>query len=347
MAGLMQKMHKSQAGFNLIELMVAMVIGLLILIAAMGIFASNKQSYRTTQGLGRLQENSQLVFELMSRDIREAGGNPCNVNLNALTKNITNAAVSGNFNPTGSNWYLYWGRPLFGYESPSALGGNTVQANTDAIQVLTTGNDVRVLNTAITGTTDALNFVPGYPQFTANAPVMICDGEVLGIFEAPSSGSSGGSSTDVTVAGSMPISTGNNQSTYIPQPTAAVGGDQELFPINATLSSMAGIRWFVAASTTTPGTTSLFRQVNTTAAEEIAPNVSDMQITYLTPADNLYHTAAEIADTDAEWDAVTAVRIALTFTENQPTGVKGTNAAQNKPITRSIEHVITLRNRVL
>ncbi|HLT05029.1 MAG TPA: prepilin-type N-terminal cleavage/methylation domain-containing protein, partial [Pseudomonas sp.] len=69
-----------QAGVSLIELMISLTLGLLVVGAAIGIFASNKAAYRTTQNLGRLQESGQIAFELLSRDIREAGSNPCDVN---------------------------------------------------------------------------------------------------------------------------------------------------------------------------------------------------------------------------------------------------------------------------
>src|SRR5690606_24678346 len=65
------------AGFTLIELMIALLLGLLVMGAAISIFLSNRQAYTATEGLGRVQENVRFAFELMARDIREAGANPC------------------------------------------------------------------------------------------------------------------------------------------------------------------------------------------------------------------------------------------------------------------------------
>jgi len=64
-------------GFGLIELMIAMVLGLLVIGAAFAVFQSNQSSYRANEGLNRMQENARVAFEMMSRDIRAAGGSAC------------------------------------------------------------------------------------------------------------------------------------------------------------------------------------------------------------------------------------------------------------------------------
>lgn len=68
---------RQAAGFSLIELMVALVLGLLVAGAALAILQSNQATYRSNEGLNRIQENARIAFELMSRDIRAAGGSAC------------------------------------------------------------------------------------------------------------------------------------------------------------------------------------------------------------------------------------------------------------------------------
>ena len=65
-----------QRGFTLIELMISMLLGLLIVGAALMIFLSNQQVQRATQGVGSIQESLQIGFEILARDIRAAGVNP-------------------------------------------------------------------------------------------------------------------------------------------------------------------------------------------------------------------------------------------------------------------------------
>jgi len=67
----------AQRGFSLIELMIALVLGLLVLGAAFVVFQSNQNSYRANEGLNRIQESARVAFEVMSQDIRSAGGSAC------------------------------------------------------------------------------------------------------------------------------------------------------------------------------------------------------------------------------------------------------------------------------
>ena len=66
-----------QAGFGLIELMIAMVLGLLVLGAAVAVFQSNQRTFNANEGQNRVQEGARVAFEMMSRDIRAAGGSSC------------------------------------------------------------------------------------------------------------------------------------------------------------------------------------------------------------------------------------------------------------------------------
>jgi type IV pilus assembly protein PilW len=73
----MSHMRQRMVGFGLIELMIAMVLGLIVMGAAFAVFISNQNTFRANEGLNRIQENARIAFELMSRDIRAAGGSAC------------------------------------------------------------------------------------------------------------------------------------------------------------------------------------------------------------------------------------------------------------------------------
>ena len=64
-SGIQPVARRAARGFSLIEMMIAMVLGLLVVGAAIGIFVSNQQAYRATEGLGRVQENVRMAFEMM------------------------------------------------------------------------------------------------------------------------------------------------------------------------------------------------------------------------------------------------------------------------------------------
>ncbi|MEF8747112.1 MAG: PilW family protein [Candidatus Accumulibacter propinquus] len=60
-------------GFTLVEVMVAMVIGMIGIIIMMQVFASAEGQKRTTTGTGDAQSNGSMAIYTLQRDIREAG----------------------------------------------------------------------------------------------------------------------------------------------------------------------------------------------------------------------------------------------------------------------------------
>jgi len=91
---------RQEAGFGLIELMIAMVLGLIVIGAAFAIFMSSQNTYRSNEDLSRIQESARAAFELMSRDIRAAGGSACSnfsvvEGSGAVVNRFRDAAVTG------------------------------------------------------------------------------------------------------------------------------------------------------------------------------------------------------------------------------------------------------------
>jgi prepilin-type N-terminal cleavage/methylation domain-containing protein len=66
------KKKAQQAGFSLIELMVAMVISLTLIFACTALYSSLKASMTTAQNLGKAQESLRGAFYLMSRSVYQA-----------------------------------------------------------------------------------------------------------------------------------------------------------------------------------------------------------------------------------------------------------------------------------
>ncbi len=165
---------RRQSGFNLIELMISMLLGLLVVGAAIGIFLSNRQTYAATEGLSRLQESARTGFEMMAQDIREAGGNPCDSGLPVA--NVLN-------NPTPS-WWMNWALPLTGYEN-SSPSGLTVTAGTDAIQILSAGTGGATV-TAHNPANQTLTLNAAAPDLHSNAIMLLCDRQQLAVLQVNS-----------------------------------------------------------------------------------------------------------------------------------------------------------------
>ena len=62
-----------QKGFTLVEMMIAIVIGLLLIAGTLSVFLSTKQGYRMENGLSLMQATGRATLDLLTRDIMLAG----------------------------------------------------------------------------------------------------------------------------------------------------------------------------------------------------------------------------------------------------------------------------------
>lgn len=63
---------KNQQGFTLIEIMVALTIGLFLTAGVTQVFLTTNQTNRTQENLSRMQENARFAMHFLTEDIREA-----------------------------------------------------------------------------------------------------------------------------------------------------------------------------------------------------------------------------------------------------------------------------------
>ncbi len=125
-------------GFSLIELMVAMVIGLIILLGLVSLFTSSSALNRAQSGLSVLQENGRYAISRLKRDIEMAGRKHCATV--AMPSSLT------------TDWNQ-------GYEMTSWTANNDVTFsngfpnNSDVIMDSETDND-QLGDTALAGTDD-------------------------------------------------------------------------------------------------------------------------------------------------------------------------------------------------
>ncbi len=332
-------------GVSLIELMVSMLLGLLVTGAAIGIFASNQRTYAATESLGRIQENARVAFELMSREIREAGGNPCGRNLPAPANVLNNAT---------SSWTTQWGadQGVIGYDEGSTLtapappgsGLGSRIASTDAIELKSAaGTGVSVVAHNPTSAQFHLN-TDDHP-FAADDIMMVCDFRQASIFQM-----TGPSATNATVVHNTGTGTVGNCSKGLGLPTdcSSTNGTPKVYGPNSTLARLSASRWYIGDNGRVSGNgnngRALFRSTlrrGVVVNEEVAEGVTGMQITYLLPGGNDYVPATAIPA--ARWRDVVAVSIALTMA-GQAQG-ETRLATDGGALTRQINHVVMLRNR--
>jgi len=69
--------QRTSVGLSLVELMIAMVIGLVLLLGLMQVFAASRTASRLSEGLARVQENGRFAMDFLQRDLRMAGHFGC------------------------------------------------------------------------------------------------------------------------------------------------------------------------------------------------------------------------------------------------------------------------------
>lgn len=182
---------RRQAGFGLIELMIAMVLGLLVLGAAIAIFQSNQRSFQSNEGINRIQESARVAFELMARDIRAAGGSAC-----------SNGSV---VETSSANSNLFRDTPVQGTASELTVtsGDDTAYRVTDS-----TANSVTLsLPSGMTNASEA---------FKANDWVLLCNARKTFVVQVASA-----SANQVTFTANLPESYVPTMDEYAP-PDAVV-----------------------------------------------------------------------------------------------------------------------------
>lgn len=83
-----------QAGLTLMEVMVALTIGLVVLLAVGSVYLGSRQTYRVQEDNARLQESGKYALEVIGRSLRQAGADAeMNFNPVAITPQCDVAGV--------------------------------------------------------------------------------------------------------------------------------------------------------------------------------------------------------------------------------------------------------------
>ncbi|WP_426148399.1 PilW family protein [Polaromonas sp. DSR2-3-2] len=348
-----------QRGLTLIELMISMVLGLVIVGGVLSIFVSTSQTAKVNDNLMRIQENARTAFDLMARDLREAGQNPCG------SKSVANVLRSSGAIPVWADWNS---GTLRGYDNTQDETGikafgtttNARVSGTDAVLVMRADQDEKTIDIHDIATT--LITLTSASGFQENDIALVCDSLSSAIFQlydaSPHSGAGKGKNLDHKAD-----VTNMNCSNFLGAtppfatcPTVA----KKFAPTPATpepgfVAKLYSSFWYIGKSES--GQRSLYRSTITRSGtggktiimspDEMIPGVQDLQITYLTrngttgilASDWVAATAVTNWPDDNATAQVVAVRIDLTLqtTDNVSTS--------QTPIQRHLIHVVGLRNR--
>lgn len=342
---ILQHARRQDRGFTLIELMVAMLLGLIVIAGVASVFLANLRSYHTNEALSDVQSNSRIAFELMARDIRQAGLTGC-VSNNGRVANVLEVGP----NNGGTAWWANWGNAVRGYEQghddpavATGTGEGERAAKTDSLQVIgAVGAGVSVKESNDGSTTKA-NFKLN--ESTSNLHtgdiIIVCDPDHAAIVQITNYNDS--NVTLVHNTGSS-VSPGNcSKGLGFPTVCSTTGNGYNFGP-NSRITKMSAHDWYIGINPV--GGKSLYRRAavlsGTTVspvAQEMVRNVTDMQIEYLQPGTtgNEFVSADKVTD----WSKVDAVRVTLTLhSTNQRAG------SDAQPLERTFSSTTTIRNRV-
>jgi len=338
---------KAVAGFTMVELMVAMLLGLIVIAGVISVFLANQQVYRTNAALGDVQNNTRMSFEMLAQNIREAGLLGCSNN-----GQVANVLVDSP-NDGGTDWWANWGNALVGYGTGTtsanpALTVGTAAGNqvsgTDSLMILSAADSGLSVNTQSTAaTTFTLNGTS--TDLAANKIMMVCDPWQATIFRA----SSYTAGTNPVVGYALGSTT--NCSTGLGYPTVCTAvGNAYTYAANSPIATLAAGVWYIGYNPL--GTTSLYlASVNTatgtaTPPQETVRGVTAMHITYNMANQTSFVAASAVTS----WSTVNAVQVSLTVQQTSATNAgtytgSGTTAAA-APIKRTYTVTSAVRNRV-
>ena len=362
-------MKRMQRGVTLVELMVALLLGLLLTAGMIQVFASNRVTYEFNQGLSRIQENARFALDHMAYTTRMAGYSGCLSdvayynNLDApsdFRDNIENGLQGHNANGTsaGQTFVAAAADP-----APSANAGNwtpalPVELNNNVIP----GSDVLIVRSVagaayplVTPFSDSGQlFVAGPHDFTLGEILVVTDCQKASTFQL----------TNSTAVGFGVNLVHSNAGSYVPGNVSPTWGAEQEYGLGAEVARLQAFAFYVGQGASgrptlfqlrlqpISGTTSGF------APEELVEGVDSMQVRYGVDTDT--NGAIDdwlTADTVGDWTRVLSAEVTLLaraadeYGSETDTGVYNLGGVQFNPVDdRRLRQVfsttIGVRNRL-
>ena len=329
-------------GLTLVELLVAMVVGLFLVGGVAAVMVDSKEHFLMEQETAYLQENARFAVEQLTYDIRMAGYFGCNAT-GRLTNTLVNstAASSGSYSATGIKGFEY--SELMDADFPAAVEPE-INPDTDVV-VINRGSDLDSMQVA--------GHLAATATITLAAPAKLEAGDVL-VMAAPScrnmtifqmAGPAGAGPTLQVQHGTGSVTPGNCHAALSrnagggyrcdgPPPAGNLGIS---YPAGSSLMRFVSHGYFIGDSAIT-GLPSLFRMTfersgstSTNSIEELVSGVEDMEVIYgvdlsATPDGVIdrYYSADAITLEEAAapnylaWDRVMTARVTLIMRSTRP-----------------------------
>ncbi len=304
----MTNLQRRQSGLSLIELMIAITLGLILTAGLVQIFASNQQSFSLTTASSRVQETGRISAQLLSKAIRNADYWGCSGGLGNAVNNL---------NPAGSSYDAV----TFGFGSglegaDNADGSGVELANTDSFTIRGVGGDADIKITQVMAQASAVLHVNDSTNLDPDDVLFITDCRGGDIFQATNVNNNG---TVVHNTGSS--DPGNSNPNNPGCPGANAHCLSQVYDQGASIYTPYFEQYYIATGAS--GEPSLFMRtadydgsggsgIGSLSTLEMVDGVENMQILYGedTSGDlvaNIWRGASSVAD----MDSVVALRVSL------------------------------------
>lgn len=181
----------AEAGFTIIELLVAMVLGGIILSAITTSFMSQQRYYNAEEQVAEMVQNARAAMDMISREARMAGFNPAKVSFNGITYSTSQleikADLDGDGTTSGTHEDITYTYDSSALQIKRKVGSGTPQPFVENIQAFTfayldssgtattTSANIRQIRVTITAKTAKVdpNYTPnsGYKTYTLTSVV--------------------------------------------------------------------------------------------------------------------------------------------------------------------------------
>jgi type IV pilus assembly protein PilW len=361
------KYRNTQNGFSLLEMLLAMALGLIVVTGIVQLFIGNSQSANIISGQARLQENARFAFEFISTAARRAGyfgcirddqtrvwgliGTPAQLPEYNVDQSVGGFDANGDGTWTPSALNLPGGTPG-NTNAGNGINIAAVDPNSDIIVFRNLRQPTQRLTAIAQPLDDAVISAPdGDPGFGVDDVVMMADCEQSAVFRVTGMNVVGNEATLQNAVNTGGVSPFFQNATLVTPPAGpqvnftksflgrSYGTDTVVGAVDATY-------FFIADSLRNNNTgdtpLSLWQKVGTAAPVELIQGVENMQILYgvdTTLTDdvanaNQYMTATAVPDPRQ----VVSVRVTLTVNS-----IDEVTEDQNT-LTRTFSKTILVRN---
>ena len=299
--------RQSQAGFGIIELMIAITLGIVLSGAVIQVTLASQRSQRILEAVSQLQESGRIAVSFLTRDLRMAGYMGC-PNLERIPVNVIAKNPPSDLNFTAEN-------VLRGQDNVSAGNAYSAVANTDIISIQRAVPPAVNLAGNVAPNNANIQIESNPAGIGANDLVFVTDCINADLFKATTASNNGGNgngngngNSNVTITHASNNNSPNKLS--------------KIYGYDAEVMGFQSLVYFVRDSgRTTPAGNAIHslwvqaRSLGSGAAPnatELVEGVEDMQITYGEDTDgdrdiDAYRSAADVTD----FSAVLSVRIEL------------------------------------